>query len=111
LCGRGSDRGPATRHRDSIEEVVSSGGLNDWNPNASKLKDYEIKVWTWLRNATSPPEETPVILGYGLSDGMAGSYGVLVDIIGPSSVYTLEGGHKWTAWRPLWERIAADLKL
>ena len=101
---------PFLGDRNSIEEIVSSGGLNDWNANASRLKDYEIKVWTWLRNATSPPEETPVILGYGLSDGMAGSYGVLVDIIEPSSVYTLEGGHKWTTWGPLWERIAADLE-
>jgi enterochelin esterase-like enzyme len=42
---------------------------------------------------------------------MAEDYRVLTDVIEPSSVYTLEGGHKWTTWRPLWEQIAADLDL
>ena len=42
---------------------------------------------------------------------MAENYAVLVDAIGPSSVYTLDGGHKWTTWGPLWEKIAADLDL
>ena len=101
---------PFLGDRSSIEEIVSSGGLNEWNESTSELEDHEIKVWSWLRDATSPPEKTPVILGYGLSDAMAESYRVLVDSIAPSSVYTLEGGHKWTTWGPLWERIAADLE-
>ena len=55
---------------------------------------------------------TPVILGYGESDGMADGYrAVMTDVVEPSSVYTLEGGHKWTTWKPLWEQIAADLEL
>jgi enterochelin esterase-like enzyme len=24
-------------------------------------------------------------------------------------VYTLEGGHKWTTWKPLWDQIASNL--
>ncbi len=101
---------PFLGDRSSIEEIASNGGLSAWNESTSALEDYEIKVWAWLRDATSLPERTPVILGYGLSDGMAESYEVLVDSIERSSVYTLEGGHKWTTWGPLWERIAADLK-
>jgi hypothetical protein len=36
---------------------------------------------------------------------------VMTDVVGPSNVYTLEGGHKWTTWKPLWSQIAADLAL
>jgi hypothetical protein len=35
---------------------------------------------------------------------------VLTDVLDPSSVYTLKGGHKWTTWKPLWEQIAASLE-
>jgi hypothetical protein len=53
-----------------------------------------------------------VVLGFGESDGMAEGYRrVLTDVLTPSSVYTLEGGHKWTTWTPLWNEIAADLEL
>jgi pimeloyl-ACP methyl ester carboxylesterase len=101
---------PFLGDRSSIEEIASSGGLSAWNESTSELEDYEIKVWAWLRSVTSLAEKTPVILGYGLSDSMAESYGgVLVGSIEPSSVYTLEGEHKWATWGPLWERIAADL--
>jgi hypothetical protein len=71
------------------------------------MKDYEIGVWKWLRDS-----DTPVVLGFGESDGMAEGYRrVLSDVLTPSSVYTLEGGHKWTTWTPLWNEIAADLEL
>jgi len=91
----------------SIDEIAASGGLENWDAGSSGLEDYEIAIWTWLREG-----ETPIILGYGESDGMAGGYrGVLTDVLKPSSVYTLEGGHKWTTWKPLWDQIAADLEL
>lgn len=101
---------PFLGDRSTIEQIISAGGLRDWSGQAPGLEDYEIRVWSWLRDATTPLDMTPLILGYGLSDGMAEGYRVLTDVIEPSSVYTLEGGHKWTTWGPLWERIAADLR-
>jgi len=102
---------PFLGNASSIEEIAASGGLRNWDESASGLEDHEIAVWSWLRDATKSPDDTSVILGYGLSDGMAEGYGVLIDAIEPSSVYTLEGGHKWTTWGPLWAKIAADLDL
>lgn len=90
----------------SIEEIEASGGLMSWDAESSQLEDYEIRIWQWIRDA-----ETPLILGYGEADGMADGYRqVLTDVLDPSSVYTLEGGHKWTTWKPLWEQIAADFE-
>lgn len=93
-----------------VQEIDEAGGLAVWSGDASGYKDYEIDVWTWLQNVTNGQSTTRVILGYGESDGSAKTHAVLADALKPSSVYTLEGGHKWTTWRPLWEKIAADLE-
>jgi pimeloyl-ACP methyl ester carboxylesterase len=102
---------PFLGDRDAISAIVESGPLAEWDGEGSGLKDHEIKAWSWIRDARTGSEKTPLVLGYGLSDGMAEGYQSLHDVIQPSSVYTLEGGHKWTTWKPLWEEIAADLEL
>ena len=102
---------PYLGDRKLVEEINEAGGLAAWSGGGSGFKDYEVDVWTWLQGATNGHSRTPVILGYGESDGGAKSHAVLADALEPSSVYTLEGGHKWTTWRPLWEKIAADLEL
>jgi len=102
---------PYLGDRKLVEEIHDVGGLAAWSGEGSRFKDYEIGVWTWLQNATNGESSTPVILGYGESDGGARAHAVLGAALDPSSVYTLEGGHKWTTWGPLWEKIAADLEL
>jgi len=98
---------PYLGERKSLEEIVSSGGLQNWDGGASRMEDYEIGIWNWLRDSN-----TPVILGYGEADGMADGYRrVMTGTLESSSIYTLEGGHNWTTWKPLWNRIAADLDL
>ena len=98
---------PYLGERSSLEEIAASGGLQNWDSSSSRMEDFEIGIWTWLREA-----ETPVILGYGEADSMADGYRqVMNSVLEPSNIYTLEGGHKWTTWKPLWERIAAELEL
>lgn len=102
---------PYLGDRELAEEIDAAGGLASWSGEGSGFKDYEIGVWTWLQRATNGQRQTPVILGYGKSDGSAKTHAVLGDALESSSVYTLEGGHKWTTWKPLWEEIAAELEL
>ena len=102
---------PYLGENEVIEKVVADGGLDAWQGDTSGFEDHEAAVWTWLRETTRQSQPTPIILGYGLSDGMAEGYAVLIEALQPSSVYTLEGGHKWTTWGLLWEKIAADLQL
>jgi pimeloyl-ACP methyl ester carboxylesterase len=92
------------------QEIDAAGGLANWSGRNTGYEDYEIGTWTWLRDAVSGKSGARVILGYGESDRGAPVHAVLGDALPPSSVYTLEGGHKWNVWRPLWEKIAADLK-
>ena len=92
------------------EEIDVGGGFDAWSGEGVGFEDYEIGVWAWLQSAASGRSGTPVILGYGESDGGAKTHAVLADALEPSSVYRLPGGHKWTTWRPLWKEIAADLR-
>lgn len=92
-------------------QISAAGGLHSWSGSeAHGLKAYEVDFWRWLKNATSGPGGTPVILGFGLSDRLAEGYGPLIEALDPSRVYSVDGGHKWTTWSPLWSRIAADVK-
>ena len=102
---------PFLGDRSAIREVVESGPLETWNGDASRMEDYEVRIWSWIRDATRQPEPTPLVLGFGREDSRADGYERLLDVIRPAGVYTLDGGHKWTTWGPLWERIAADLEL
>lgn len=102
---------PYLGDRKLAEEINAGGGLEAWSGDADGFEDHEMGVWTWLREATNGHSTTPVILGYGESDGGAKAHAVLAAALEPSSVYTLEGGHKWVTWKPLWEEIAADLEL
>ncbi len=102
---------PFLGDRSAIETIVASGPLEQWDGQGEGLKDYEIRIWSYIRDARTGGGSVPMVLGYGLSDGMAEGYEKLLDYMHPSSVYTLEGGHKWTTWRPLWDQIAADLPL
>ena len=95
----------------SIRTVLSEGPLDRWNGEAEGLEDYELEIWRWLKRATGDENPTPVILGYGKSDRMAGGYEKLVDVVDFTAVYARDGGHKWTTWRPLWDSIVADLEL
>ncbi|MDJ0905738.1 MAG: alpha/beta fold hydrolase [Woeseiaceae bacterium] len=102
---------PFLGDRSAIETIVASGPLEQWDGQGEGLKDYEVRIWSYIRDARTGGGSVPMVLGYGLSDGMAEGYEKLRDYMQPSSVYTLEGGHKWTTWRPLWDQIAADLPL
>jgi len=102
---------PFLGDRSAIRTIVDSGPLETWDGEGEGLKDYEIAIWKYIRDATRGADQTPLILAFGLSDGMADGYEELLDVIRPSRVYTHEGGHKWTTWKPLWDQISADLEL
>ena len=101
---------PFLGDREAIDELVAAGGLAAWSADESKLRDYEIAIWSWLNKVTSEANRKPLLLGYGNADRLSGAYGVLLDVLDSSSVYTREGGHKWTTWTPLWDSISADLR-
>lgn len=93
-----------------ISEVLAADDLQSWDPGGEGYPEHEVRVWRWLQQEMAEPGRKPIILGYGNSDRLAGAYGPLLSALQSSHVYTRDGGHKWTTWKPLWSRIAAELE-
>jgi len=100
---------PFLGEQDVIDEIASAGGLDNWNPASSSLKDHEIAMWSWLQTVILKKSATRLILGYGKSDRLADSYQALLDELDPARVYVAEGGHNWDTWRKLWAEVSAEL--
>ena len=98
---------PYLGDKDVIEEIENSGGLDAWKPAHSDLEPHEIAMWAWLKEETTGASDNTLILGYGLSDRLAGSYQALLEPLDAADVYTAEGGHNWKTWRTLWAEISA----
>jgi hypothetical protein len=90
-----------------INEIDNSGGLDKWDPARSALEPHEITMWSWLQQETTGASPKSLILGYGLSDRLAGTYQVLLEPLEPFDVYTAQGGHNWKTWRTLWGQISS----
>ncbi|MCH8250648.1 MAG: alpha/beta fold hydrolase [Proteobacteria bacterium] len=90
-------------------EIVASGGLASWSGEESQFMEHEVAIWQWLKNSRNESDHVPILLGYGLSDRFAGNYGPLQDEIEGLTIYTEDGGHKWTTWSNLWTRILSDI--
>jgi pimeloyl-ACP methyl ester carboxylesterase len=97
---------PYLGEQDVIDEITQAGGVANWDPAQSQLEDYEVAMWSWLRDVAIGETTTPLVLGYGRSDRLAENYTSLVEELDPSQVYTAEGGHTWNTWKPLWSQIA-----
>jgi len=92
-----------------VADVKAAGTLSNWETDGKGLRDYEVDVWRWLQAQTADPDGTPVFIGYGRSDSLAGAYGPLLDAMQPSKVFARDGEHKWTTWTPIWASIASEL--
>lgn len=92
-------------------DVSAAGGLDSWSGEGTDFPDHEIAIWEWLRDSRAKDDPVPIYLGYGTSDHFAANYGALREKIDGLTIYTEDGGHKWTTWSRLWTRIATDLTL
>jgi pimeloyl-ACP methyl ester carboxylesterase len=89
-----------------VEEVARAGGLKAWQPRQNIGNDDQHRIWRELKNyERREKNEQRVYLGYGLQDKFATADGLLAAVLPPAQVFTIEGGHDWSAWRPLWDSI------
>ncbi|MDH3622082.1 MAG: lysophospholipase [Gammaproteobacteria bacterium] len=93
-----------------VNDILAAESLGTWTPGEQDFPTHEIDVWRWLQAETSDPHGKPIVLAYGNSDRLAGAYSPLLERIPDANVYTRNGGHKWTTWRPLWTQIAGSFK-
>jgi pimeloyl-ACP methyl ester carboxylesterase len=100
---------PYLGDRRLIEAIVDAGGVAALGERAGDFEDYELDIWSLLLGE-SDRERPPVLLGYGVDDRMAEGYEAARDLIEPTAIYSRDGGHGWTTWRPLWDEIAVELE-
>lgn len=89
-----------------VEEVAGAGGVRSWHPPSNGEIDDQRKIWRGLKNyERHEKSEQRAYLGYGLQDKFAVADGLLAAVLPPGQVFTIEGGHDWSTWRPLWDEI------
>jgi pimeloyl-ACP methyl ester carboxylesterase len=97
---------PYLGEQDVVAEVAQAGGLQAWRPATNVELDDQHRIWRGLKSYEKLERcEGRVYLGYGRQDKFAISDGMLAAVLPQMQVFTIEGGHDWSAWRPLWDTI------
>jgi pimeloyl-ACP methyl ester carboxylesterase len=86
--------------------IEAAGGLEAWRAAAGPSPF--VDGWVALQTLMQHPDAT-IVLGYGGDDRLAATYEPLLAMLPPSQVYTVDGGHAWTTWTPLWQEIKATI--
>lgn len=92
-----------------ISELEAAGGLAPWQPSPSMAPDDHLRhLWIGLQQRTAPGASgPPIYLGYGTQDSLAPGARVLAAALPADRVFTVAGGHRWSAWRRLWDAFLA----
>jgi pimeloyl-ACP methyl ester carboxylesterase len=96
---------PYTGDNKISEDIRNDGGLLAWNGESDSGKDYERRAWRRLQTEISKQDPPKVVLAYGSSDRFAEANAVIAEALPDSHVFTMEGGHDWGTWNPLWQNI------
>jgi pimeloyl-ACP methyl ester carboxylesterase len=87
--------------------IAAAGGLETWRAAAARISPF-VDGWTALQTLTQHHDAT-IVLGFGGDDRLAATYAPLLVTLPSSQVYTVQGGHTWTTWAPLWQEIKATI--
>ncbi|MEM9194184.1 MAG: alpha/beta hydrolase [Myxococcota bacterium] len=96
-----------------VESVREAGGIRSWTPPESlaDVSDPATRVsyqmWALLKGWVDNPDAPPVYIGFGAQDGSSENHRLLGAALPESHVASIEGGHKWVIWAPLFRTLAA----
>lgn len=97
---------PYLGQRELIEEIKAAGGLAAWNGEGA---GEERELWRWLKAVTSEQVRGPAIyVGWGTEDRLREGDALLGAALPKERVFNVNGGHKWTTWKVLFERFLAE---
>lgn len=89
-----------------IKEISESGGMLKWHPLEIDKTDWQRDLWRWLQTYTSNPQNIyRFYLAYGMDDRFYPSNSLLAEVLPGKQVFTVKGGHDWSAWRELWSEF------
>ncbi|MGE0789016.1 MAG: alpha/beta fold hydrolase [Sandaracinaceae bacterium] len=95
-----------------VRSIEEAGGLAEWHApeDADPYDDdeYDDAMWGWLTGYATHPEDMPELyFATGADDARAG-----LSLLAPHTPAqrsgTTPGGHGWSTWRVLWQRLLAS---
>jgi pimeloyl-ACP methyl ester carboxylesterase len=97
---------PFLATRGVMAELTRAGGWSGWQPGELKPGDYERELLAWLKAYQPATTGLPQLhLGYGTHDRFAAASELLAERLLPADVVAIAGGHDWTTWINLWQRL------
>ncbi|HEX9023395.1 MAG TPA: alpha/beta hydrolase-fold protein [Geobacteraceae bacterium] len=95
-----------------VDEVAKAGGLTAWRPPDGSEPDDQHKIWRGLKVYEHAEKNGGrVFLGYGDKDKFATANCMLAAVLPPGQVVTADGGHDWSTWNILWQRMLPGLPM
>ncbi|MEO8443308.1 MAG: alpha/beta hydrolase [Betaproteobacteria bacterium] len=97
---------PFLATRGTVAEVVRAGGWAGWQPGELNPGDDERELLAWLKAYQPATAGLPQLrLGYGTGDRFVAASELLAERLPPADVVAIAGGHDWTTWINLWQRL------
>jgi pimeloyl-ACP methyl ester carboxylesterase len=91
-----------------INEIRTAGGVNAWSPATIKEADYQRMLWRWIKQYQAARlSPLPIYLGFGEQDAFVAANQLLAAVLPDDQVVTVRGGHDWTTWKALWQKLLA----
>jgi pimeloyl-ACP methyl ester carboxylesterase len=97
---------PFLATRGVMAEVTRAGGWAGWQPGELHAGDDERALLAWLKAYRPATPGLPQLrLGYGTGDRFVAASELLAERLPPADVVAIAGGHDWTTWINLWQRL------
>lgn len=107
--------GPYLGKRSVTEQVRAAGGLSRWQAPTGPLtaEEIDLVLWRWLKDvpAQGSGARLPLYLGYGLEDRFLADDELLAATLPTARVFTAPGGHDWSVWLGVWQRMLEAMPL
>ena len=97
---------PFLATRGVMAELTRAGGWAGWQPGELNPGDDERELLAWLKAYRPAKAGLPQLrLGYGTQDRFVAASELLAERLPAADVVAIAGGHDWTTWINLWQRL------
>ncbi len=98
--------GPFLGYDEIIDEIYAAGGVAQWQPGSfDEQKKWQRMLWRWIKERDQHSNASPVFIGYGDWDPYVRAHRLLAATLPPEQVYAVDGGHRFSTFRKIWEKF------
>lgn len=88
-----------------LRDIERAGGIKAWQPPPGNATDWEVMLWSWIKDyAKDTAAAPPIYLGYGTYDMIATTGPPLfATILPPERVFTVSGNHTIATFKTIFQ--------